>query len=131
MYLLLNSGLPIISALELTRDVVFKAKTAKLISASREVVMSGKRLSDGFRLGKGYLPSIMIKLIESGEKSGTLDKSMKEISEYLDYQVTNALKAFTAILEPVMLILVGISVGGMMISIMAPIYGLIGQVGGR
>ena len=56
---------------------------------------------------------------------------MKEISEYLDYQVANALKAFTAILEPVMLVLVGVSVGAMMLAIIAPIYGLIGQVGGR
>lgn len=131
MYLLLNSGLPIISALELTQDVVLKIKTAKLINTSREIVMSGKRLSDGFRTAKGYLPSIVIKLIESGEKSGTLDKSMKEISEYLDYQVSNALKAFTAILEPVMLVVVGLSVGAMMIAIISPIYGLIGQVGGR
>jgi len=56
---------------------------------------------------------------------------MKDISEYLDYQVSNILKAFTAILEPVMLVIVGICVGGMMLAIIAPIYGLIGQVGGR
>jgi len=131
MFLLLNSGLPITSALDLTREVVFKKRTAKIISSARDMVMSGKRLSDGFRTAKGYFPSIIVKLIESGEKSGTLDKSMKEISEYLDYQVANALKAFTAILEPVMLVLVGVSVGAMMLAIIAPIYGLIGQVGGR
>jgi len=131
MYLLLSSGLPIITALELTRDVVFKSKTSRIIAHSRELVMSGKRLSEGFRLAGGYFPSILVKLIESGEKSGTLDKAMKDISEYLDYQVSNILKAFTAILEPVMLVIVGICVGGMMLAIIAPIYGLIGQVGGR
>ncbi|KKU83107.1 MAG: Type II secretion system F domain protein, partial [Candidatus Amesbacteria bacterium GW2011_GWC2_47_8] len=70
-------------------------------------------------------------LVEAGERTGTLDKSMQEISEHLDYEVGNSLKAATALLEPVLLVIVGISVGGMMLAIIAPIYGLIGQVGGR
>jgi len=73
----------------------------------------------------------MIKLVEAGERTGTLDRSMQEISQHLDYEVGNSLKALTAILEPVLLVVVGISVGGMMLAIIAPIYGLIGQVGGR
>ena len=73
----------------------------------------------------------MIKIIEAGEKSGTLDNSLKDISEYLDYQVANSLKTLTVLMEPVMLVLVGIIVGGMMMAIIAPIYNLIGQVGNR
>jgi len=131
LYLLLSSGLPIITALELTKDVVLRSSTAKVITRSREMVMGGKKLSDGFRSIKGAIPSLMIKLVEAGEKSGQLEGSMKQISESLDYQVSNTLKAFTAIMEPVMLILISVSVGGMMISIIAPIYGIISQVGAR
>ena len=71
----------------------------------------------------------MIKLIETGEKTGTLDKSLNDIAEYFDYEVTNRLKTLTALLEPIMLVVVGICVGAMMIAIIAPIYGLISQVG--
>jgi type II secretory pathway component PulF len=71
----------------------------------------------------------MIKITEAGEKSGSLDKSMLDVSEFLDYQVGKTLQTLTTVLEPVMLIFVGILVGGMMLSIIAPIYGLIGQVG--
>ncbi len=129
MFLLLSSGVPITSALELSREVVFRKQTAQLIGKSREMVMGGKKLSEGLRTGKGIIPSIVIKLVEAGERSGSLDKAMSDISTHLDYQVANSLKMATAIMEPVMLILVAVCVGGMMMAIIAPIYGMIGQVG--
>lgn len=131
LHLLLSSGLPITAALELTSRVVITRETARIIRVSRDMVLSGKTLSEGFRIAKGYFPTIMIKLMEAGEKTGTLDRSMQDISEYFDYQVTNTLKTLTALLEPIMLVLVGIVVGGMMLAIIAPIYGLISQVGAR
>lgn len=130
IHLLLGAGLTITSALELTQDVVVRHDVKSLIMASHEMMLSGKKLSEGLRLKKGIFPVIMIKLIEVGEKTGSLDKSMGDISEYLDYEVTAALKNFTVILEPVMLVVVGGLVGAMMLAIIAPIYGLIGQVGG-
>jgi type II secretory pathway component PulF len=131
LFLLLSSGLPITAALELTKDVVVKRKTSQVIADSREMVFAGKSLSEGFRAAKGYIPSIMIKLMEAGEKTGSLDKSMQDISEYFDYQVTNTLKLLTALLEPILLVFVGVAVGGMMLAIISPIYGLISQVGTR
>ncbi|KKU28478.1 MAG: Type IV pilin [Candidatus Amesbacteria bacterium GW2011_GWA2_47_11b] len=131
LYQLLSSGLPITVALELAGDVVMDRRIAKLIARCREMVIAGKKVSDGLRMGKKIVPNMMIKLVEAGERTGTLDKSMQEISEHLDYEVGNSLKAATALLEPVLLVIVGISVGGMMLAIIAPIYGLIGQVGGR
>ncbi len=131
LHLLLSSGLPITAALELTQDVVVRRATSKIIATSREMVFAGKPLSEGFRAAKGYVPTIMIKLMEAGEKTGTLDKSMQDISEYFDYQVTNTLKTLTALLEPALLVLVGVVVGGMMVAIIAPVYGLISQVGAR
>lgn len=129
LHLLLRSGLSIVRALELTEDIVSSKKTRQIIEKSKELILSGKTFSDGLRTGKGYLPSIMIKLIETGEKTGTLDKSLSDISEYFDYEVSNMLKTLTALLEPVMLVFVGIVVGGMMLALIAPIYGLISQVG--
>jgi type II secretory pathway component PulF len=129
LYLLLNSGLSIVSALELTEDIAMRTKTRKVIEASKSMILGGKTFSEGLRTGKGYFPVIMIKLIETGEKTGTLDKSLSDIAEYFDYEVTNRLKTLTALLEPVMLVVVGICVGAMMIAIIAPIYGLISQVG--
>lgn len=131
LYLLLSSGVPISSALELAQRVVNSKKIGKLIGESRAMILSGKKLSEGLKNARGYIPSIMIKIIEAGEKTGTLDTSMNEIADYLDYQVSKTLQTFTALLEPIMLVVVGILVGGMMLSIIGPIYGLIGQIGSR
>lgn len=131
MYLLLSSGITINNALELTQEVVSRVDIADAIALAKKNVLSGRELSEGFKQKKQIFPSIMIKIIEAGEKTGTLDKSMQDISEHMDYEVTNALKTVMTILEPLMLVIVGLLVGGMMLSIIAPIYSIIGQVGSR
>ena len=111
--------------------VILKKEVAVIVENSRQMVLSGKNLSEGLKKGRGIIPTIMIKLIEAGEKSGSLEKSLHEVSDFLDYEVSNMLKTATALLEPVMLVVVGVLVGGMMMAIIAPIYGMIGQVGQR
>lgn len=127
---LLVSGLPITQALELVSEVVVRKRMATLLISARNMVLAGRSLSEGFRSDKGAVPSIVIKLVEAGEKTGSLDRSLQEIAEYFDYKVTYTLKSLTALLEPVMLVLVGGVVGGMMLAIIAPVYGLISQIGG-
>lgn len=129
LYLLLTAGIPITTALELTQDVVVKKNIRRAITHTKNVVLSGKKLSDGLKDNRQAIPPIMIKIVEAGEKSGSLDRSMLDVSEYLDYQVSNTLKTLTALIEPLLLVVVGVMVGGLMLAIIAPIYGLIGQVG--
>lgn len=131
LYLLLNAGIPIGSALELTQDVVAKKDVEKAIVRSIKTVSAGKKLSEGLKDQKRTIPSLMIKLIEAGEKSGSLEKSMQDISKYFEYQVGKSLARVTVLLEPVVLVATGILIGGMMLSIIAPIYGLVGQIGAR
>ncbi len=131
LFLLLTSGIPITIALELSEEVVVKKEVSLAISHAKEVVASGKKLSEGFKDSKNVFPTIVIKITEAGEKSGSLDKAMEDASEFMDYQVTGTLKTVTALIEPLMLVVVGVMVGGMMLAIIAPIYGLVGQVGPR
>lgn len=128
LYLLLNAGIPIATALELTQNVVTKNDLKRIIIQCKDMVVGGKKLSEGFAQSKGMIPSIIIKITEAGERSGSLDKSMQDISEYLDYQVSTKLKTVTSLIEPIMLVFVGLLIGGMMLAIIAPIYGLIGQI---
>jgi type II secretory pathway component PulF len=130
LFLLLNSGIPITTALELSQDVVIKKEIYNTIKHARIMVIGGKKLSEGLKDNKNVLPSIMIKIVEAGERSGTLSHSMQDISEYLDYEVTSSLKTVIAMIEPLLLVVVGVLIGGMMVSIIAPMYGLISQVGG-
>jgi type II secretory pathway component PulF len=129
MYLLLSSGITITTALALAQEIVMKKDVGRVISGAQEMVQSGKKLSEAFKGKKAAFPALAVKIIEAGERTGTLDKSMQEIGEYMDYQVNSTLKTLISLLEPLMLIFVGVLVGGMMMSIIAPIYGLISTVG--
>lgn len=129
LHLLLSAGIPISSSLELAQKTVFKKDIAQAITHSQKAVQSGKKLSDGFKETKNLFPNIMIKITEAGEKSGSLEKSMQDISEYLDYRVSSTLGTITALIEPIMIVVVGVVVGGLMLSIIAPIYSIISQVG--
>lgn len=131
LFLLLNAGIPITSALELTESVVVSRDVELGVKHAKEAVAAGRKLSEGFKDNRRVFPSIAVRITEAGERSGSLDKSMLEISEFLDYQVSGKLKTATSLLEPILLVVIGGLVGGMMLAIIAPIYGLIGQVGAR
>ncbi|MDH5533320.1 MAG: type II secretion system F family protein [Candidatus Pacebacteria bacterium] len=131
MYLLLSSGIPFVYALELAREVIIKRKVERLIHKALKETSEGKQFSQVLKTEKNVFPSVAIKLIEVGEKTGRIESSMKNIAEKMDYTVSKSLDKVTALLEPIMLIFVGVVVGGMMMAIIAPIYGLIGQVGQR
>jgi type II secretory pathway component PulF len=131
MFLLLKSGIIITTALELSEQVVLRQDISDSIRFSKEMVLSGRKLSEAFKQRKHIFPGVIVKIIEAGERTGTLENSMEDISSHLDYEVSKTLKTLTTVLEPIMLVVVGVLVGGMMLAIMAPIYNLIGQVGPR
>lgn len=131
MGLLLSSGVPIVNALELSIDVVNRQDLRKLLENSKKMVYAGRQFSEGLQAQKGVMPTIVVKLIELGESSGSLDKAMADVTEYMDYEVSKNLKVLTTLLEPVMLVVVGGMVGGMMMSIISPMYNMIGQVSNR
>lgn len=132
MSLLLSSGLPITEALTLAREVVVKREMRKLIGRCIEFVSSGKNLSEGFKgIKKGIVPGVMIRITDAGERSGTLDASMQDLADYFDGEVSSKLKTLSTLLEPIMLVVIGIMVGAMMLAIIAPIYNLIGNISSR
>lgn len=128
LYLLLQAGIPITSALELSQDTVTRSDIRAIIIQCKETVMGGKKLSEGLALAKNIIPHMFIKITEAGERSGSLDKSMLDISEHFEYEVSTKLKTVTSLIEPVMLVFVGVLIGGMMLAIIAPIYNLISQI---
>lgn len=131
MGLLLSSGIPIVSALELSIEVLTRKDLKNLLENSKKMVYAGKEFSQGLRAQKGVMPTIVVKLIELGESSGSLDKAMADVTEYMDYDVSKNLKTLTTLLEPIMLVFVGVLVGGIMMSIISPMYSMIGQVSSR
>ena len=77
------------------------------------------------------IPPIMRRILETAERTGTLEKTMADLAEYCETQVARKLKLITTLIEPIMIVLIAMSVGGMMLAIIAPIYNIISQVSRR
>lgn len=128
MALLLSSGIPISKSLELSRNVLVRPELIKLIDFVRQEVTRGKRLTDSLKSGKGIVPQLLIRVVDAGDRSGRLEQSFQQASEYFDNRVSDTIKTLTTLMEPILLVAVGLSVGAIMVSIIAPIYQLIGTI---
>lgn len=126
--LLLHAGVPVDQALSLSRGVVQKKEMITLVDAMSKQVDAGKPISASLRPAKGLVPPIMIRSTETAERSGTLEQTMQDMAAYFEREVSNRLKAITTLLEPILLVVVGLMVGTLMITIIAPIYNLITQI---
>lgn len=126
--LLMHAGVPVIEALTLSQKVVRKKNINQLVSHMKENVENGKPLSTDLRKAKGVIPPIMSRSIETAEESGTLEQTMQNLTEYFDEEVAGSIKVISSLVEPILLVLVGLMVGTLMVTIIAPIYNLISQI---
>lgn len=123
---LLRSGVPITEALDVSsRTLSLPAAKAEASDFSKKV-SKGESLSQVLMSTKKIFPPVMIQTIKAGEQSGSLDQVLSEMAEFYEKEVDYSLKRFTALLEPVLMLLIGVVVGVMVIMMIAPIYGIIG-----
>lgn len=126
--LLLRSGVPLDEALILSKRVVLKPEVLAAIVQMQRNIEAGRPLGDHLRETHSAIPSIMARSIQTAETAGTLEQTLQSLAEYFDDQVAESLKIVGSLLEPLMIIVIGIMVGGLMVTIIAPIYNLISQV---
>ncbi|OGM28296.1 hypothetical protein A2801_02455 [Candidatus Woesebacteria bacterium RIFCSPHIGHO2_01_FULL_41_10] len=123
---LLKSGVPIIEALDVSAESIsqpYMKAEAKRFSAA---VSKGESLSSILTLNKRVFPTIMIQTIRAGEQSGSLEVVLAEVAVFYEKEVEFSLKRLTSLLEPVLMLLIGVVVGVMVIMMIAPIYSIIG-----
>ncbi|OGM31651.1 hypothetical protein A2803_04450 [Candidatus Woesebacteria bacterium RIFCSPHIGHO2_01_FULL_44_21] len=123
---LLRSGVPIIESLDVSSESVtsprIKAETKRFGSQ----VAKGQSLSDIMATQKTVFPSIMVQTIRAGEKSGSLEQVLSEVADFYEKEVEFSLKNMTSLIEPVLMLAIGVVVGVMVIMMIAPIYSIIG-----
>jgi type IV pilus assembly protein PilC len=128
---LLKAGVPVAEALELSLGVVNKNEIREAIRHMSRAVDAGKPLTSGLSHSKKIIPSMTMRILETAERSGTLPEAMGDTAEYFENQVTKSLKTITALIEPVMIVVIGLLVGAMMLAIVGPIYNIITQIRAR
>lgn len=124
---LLKSGVPIISALKVSSSALTLPQFKNVSEVFIKDIEKGVSLSEALRKTKVF-PQIMIRMVATGEKTGALDKLLLELAEFYEEEVSNTLKTLTSVLEPIMMLLIGVGVGVMVILVIAPIYSFVGSL---
>lgn len=118
---LYSSGLPIVSSLDVGKNTINNKYIESQFTEVQNALKAGETLSQALRRVDGF-QNKLISSIEVGEEAGNLDTMLISISESLDYEAEMAIARLVSILEPVMIIIMGIAVALIVIGVMLPIY---------
>jgi general secretion pathway protein F len=118
---LLQSGVPLISALQIVGRIVGNSLIARVIDNAVDDIQAGKSLASTLSQSQ-WFPSMVIQMISVGEQSGELEAMLNKIADTHEREVESHIMALTSMLEPVMILIMGLIVGFIVISILLPIF---------
>ena len=126
---LISSGVPILSGLEITARTAGNRVVENAVVATRESISQGNTIAEPLK-ASGVFPPMVTSMIAVGEQTGALDEMLEKIATFYDSEVDTAVDALTAIIEPVMIVVMGTVVGGMLIAMYLPMFKLVSVVAG-
>ena len=118
---LTRSGVPILSSLEIVRDVAGNQAISNAIEYVRQEIQNGGMISIALQ-EQAIFPSLAIQMIAIGEETGELDKMLMKVGAFYETEVEEAVKGLTSMLEPLMIVLVGGIVGSILLSMYLPMF---------
>ncbi len=125
---LIGAGLSITNALKITRDTVGNSVYQKILTETEERVSQGEKMSSVLIKYPEFAPPFVVQMIQVGEETGTLDKNLLEIVTFYNKEVKRAIETFTALLEPILIVFLGIVVALLAVSVIGPLYGALGTI---
>lgn len=132
MALLLAAGVPIEKVIGIVGEIAASHDLQKILSVAKERIKSGvgvaQCLKEGSQIHGKAIPEIMIKIIEVGEKTGTLSEALATLAISYRKDADDKIKNFMSLLEPILMVVVGLAVGVLILSIVGPIYKVVGGV---
>jgi len=119
---LVSGGLPIAKALEITGSVVGNVCYREAITKITEEVRKGEKISSGLKKYPDLFPPILTTMVLVGEKTGSLDTTLINIVKFYRMEIDRGLNNLLRILEPALILILGLGVGVMIASILLPLY---------
>jgi len=124
---LLSSGVPILDALDIVAKSSGNRVVAQAITYARSKISEGKDIASPL-LETGVFPPMVVQMIGVGEQTGAMDDMLQKIADFYEEEVDAAVSAMTALLEPIMLVVLGGIVGGLLIAMYLPIFEVAGNI---
>jgi len=121
---LLKSTLPIIDAIDITGDTCGNVQYQKALHNATDKLKEGIPLSEILRIHYNLFPPMVTEMIMVGEKTGEIDRLLNELSAFYSNEVDKTMKNFSTIIEPVIIILLGLAVAGIAVAVVMPMFSL-------
>ena len=121
---LISSGVPILEGLLITARSAGNRVVEREVMQARTAVTSGRTLSEPLR-GSTVFPPMVVHMINVGENTGALDQMLSKIADFYDDEVDTAVGALMSLLEPIMIVFLGVVVGGLVVAMYLPIFRLV------
>ncbi|RLA92731.1 MAG: type II secretion system protein GspF, partial [Deltaproteobacteria bacterium] len=117
---LLKNGTPLLTALDIVRNILNNVVLSKVLERAKDEIVEGEGIAGPLARTKAF-PPIVIQMIGVGEKSGTLEDMLEKVASSYEEEIEMKINALTALLEPVMILVMGAAVGFIVLSILLPI----------
>ena len=124
---MLTSGIPVVRTLEISSDVVGNQVFKDILEDAVEQVKGGSSISAAFARHE-EIPQIMVQMMKVGEESGSIGKILKTLADFYNKEVINQVDTLIGMIEPAMIVMLGLGVGGLLMSVMVPIYNVAGGI---
>lgn len=122
---LLKSTIPIIDAMDITADTCSNALYRESLHETAKQIKTGTDLSVVLRSSPKIFPPIVTEMIMVGERSGQVAQMLNELSDFYSNEVDKTMKNFTAIIEPLIILILGVAIAGVAVAIIMPMYSLV------
>jgi type IV pilus assembly protein PilC len=129
MSILLQSGVPILESMDICGRIAGNYTVQEALQKTKIAVAEGKSMAAPLEYS-GVFPPMVVQMVSVGEKTGALDQMLAKVADFYDEQVDASIKGLTSLLEPVMMVVLGTIVGGILIALYLPIFKLAGTIGG-
>jgi type IV pilus assembly protein PilC len=119
---LIGSGVPILESLDICADIAGNRTVGDVLLEAKNGVREGRPLADPLREHEDVIPALVVQMIEVGEQTGALDEMLKKVGEFYDQEVEVTVNNLTALLEPLLTVVMGCMVGAMVICLYLPMF---------
>jgi type IV pilus assembly protein PilC len=126
---MIASGVPILDALEITARTAGNKTVERDVLLTRTGISEGKTLAEPMSQSKVF-PPMVVQMVAVGEATGNMDAMLNKIADFYDQEVDDAVSALTSLLEPMLMVFLGVVVGGMVIALYLPIFNMADTLGG-
>ncbi len=127
---LLENGVPVLTALKITEQVMTNRIIKQAISKAREAVTDGKTLAQPLAASRVF-PQLMVDLVKIGEETGDVPGALKNVADTYDSELSVALRVMMTLIEPVLIIIMAVGVGFLLLSVLLPMFKLISNISGQ